>query len=116
MENDRASVHMMEEGFLADAQDPLLPSIPPAIVKTCMSRKVVVPKEIDGKLWFSSNDIVRMKIIHAMVLQSRIQTALKVSYQKAGVDFKQDFKRLQQSPNIREFMECAKELIDSKSS
>jgi hypothetical protein len=89
--------------------------IPNDIVLICARRGVATAEQHNGLEWFSSRDIAKMKLIHAMVLQVRVQNALLACYRAAKN------RESLEPPVVKmpflgsELYACARELIASAS-
>jgi hypothetical protein len=86
--------------------------IPFEVVKMCVTRGITREEQCNGKSWFSPSDIEKMKLVHAMVLHAKIQSALVDSYRAAKLKRVIDASWSQFPAPNNELLACANKLID----
>ena len=86
--------------------------IPFEVVKMCVTRGITREEQRNGKSWFSPSDIEKMKLVHAMVLHAKVQSALVDCYRatKSKRVIDASWSRFP-APN-NELLACARKLIE----
>lgn len=87
--------------------------VPEDVIAVCVRRGVVRPERRDGQDWFACRDIAKMKLIHAMVMQARVQAAVLACYRAAKARGAQEPPPMRTPLADNELGDCARELIAS---
>jgi hypothetical protein len=85
--------------------------IPKDVIEAAVRRGVVSPERRTDKDWFSPRDIAKMKLIHAMVMQARVQSALVDCYRAAKARAGREPPRMRSPVVDNDLGDCARELI-----
>lgn len=102
-------------GVLVDLRVLQISGVSEDVVRRCILRELIRPKQIDGHLCFSPRDVLVLKVVHFMLRGIRIQAELKTICQKSNIQTNFDIPFAALKGNAEAYARIAIELANEES-